>query len=80
MQAWKAAVTMTPKPQMLKYHEAFLKGYLDLLLFCQQYGTIKVPMGIHKSLNEWLHNQHTLIGGYLQFIQHESNQVIQSFP
>jgi len=33
---------------------------LELLLFCQQYGTIKVP----KALNEWLHNQQALIGGY----------------
>jgi len=42
----------------------FLKWYLELLLFCQQYGTIKVPKAINKSLNEWLHNQQTLIGGY----------------
>jgi hypothetical protein len=55
---------MQPKPQMIKYHEAFLKGYLELLLFCQQYGTTKVPMAIKKSLNEWLHNQHTYIGDY----------------
>ena len=49
---------------MIKYHEAFLKGYLELLLFCQQYGTIKVPMAINKSLIEWLHNQRTYIGDY----------------
>jgi hypothetical protein len=55
---------MQPKPQMIKYHEAFLKGYLELLLFCQQYGTIKVPRAINKSLNEWLHNQRTYIGDY----------------
>jgi hypothetical protein len=55
---------MQPKPQMIKYHEAFLKGYLELLLFCQQYGTIKVPMAINKSLIEWLHNQRTYIGDY----------------
>jgi len=42
----------------------FLKGYLELLLFCQQYGTIKVPRAINKSLNEWLHNQCTYIGDY----------------
>ncbi len=52
------------KLQMIKYHEAFLKGYLELLLFRQQYGIIKVPKQINKSLNEWLHNQRTLIGEY----------------
>jgi hemerythrin len=55
---------LKPKPQMIKYHEAFLKGYLELLLLRQQYGTIKVPRAINKSLNEWLHNQHTYIGDY----------------
>jgi hypothetical protein len=64
LQAWQAAAAMKPKPQMIKYHEAFLKGYLELLLFCQQYGTIKVPRAINKSLNEWLHNQRTYIGDY----------------
>jgi len=64
LQAWQAAAAMTPKPQMIKYHEAFLKNYLELLLFRQQYGTIKVPKAINKSLNEWLHNQRTLIGDY----------------
>ena len=64
LKAWQAAAAMTPKPQMIKYHEAFLKGYLELLLFCQQYGTIKVPRAINKSLNEWLHNQRTYIGDY----------------
>jgi hypothetical protein len=64
LKAWQAAAAMTPKPQMIKYHEAFLKGYLELLLYYQQYGTIKVPKQINKSLNEWLHNQCTLIGGY----------------
>jgi len=62
--AWQAAAAMMPKPQMIKYHEAFLKGYLELLLYCQQYGTIKVPKAINESLNNWLHNQHTLIGDY----------------
>jgi hypothetical protein len=55
---------MKPKLQMIKYHKAFLKGYLELLLYHQQYGSIKVPKAINKSLNEWLHNQQTLIGGY----------------
>jgi len=64
LQAWQAAAAMTPKPQMIKYHEAFLKGYLELLLFRQQYGTIKVPKAINESLNNWLHNQCTLIGDY----------------
>jgi phage gp29-like protein len=64
LKVWQAVAAMTPKLQMLKYHDAFLKGYLELLLFCQQYGTIKVPKAIHKSLNEWFHNQQTLIGGY----------------
>jgi hypothetical protein len=64
LQAWQAAAAMKPKPQMIKYHEAFLKGYLELLLFRQQYGTIKVPRTINKSLNEWLHNQRTYIGDY----------------
>jgi hypothetical protein len=63
-QARQAAAAMKPKPQMIKYHEAFLKGYLELLLFRQQYGCIKVPKAINKSLNKWLHNQHTLIGEY----------------
>jgi hypothetical protein len=63
MKAWQAAAAMMPKPQMLKYHDTFLKGYLKLLLFCQQYGSIKVPKAINKSLNEWLHNQQILIGG-----------------
>jgi hypothetical protein len=64
MKAWQAATAMMPKPQMLKYHNAFFKEYLELLLFHQQYGSIKVPKAIIKSLHEWLHNQHTLIGGY----------------
>ena len=64
LQAWQAVAAMKPKPQMIKYHEAFLKGYLELLLFRQQYGCIKVPKAINKSLNEWLHNQRTLIGEY----------------
>jgi hypothetical protein len=64
LQAWQAAAAMKPKPQMIKYHEAFLKNYLELLLFRQQYGTIKVPRGINKSLYEWLHNQCTYIGDY----------------
>jgi len=64
LQAWQAAAAMKRKPQMIKYHEAFLKGYLELLLFRQQYGTIKVPRAINKSLNEWLHNQRTYIGDY----------------
>ena len=64
MKAWQAASAMMLKLQILKYHDAFLKGYLELLLFCQQYGSIKVPKAINKSLNEWLHNQQTLIGGY----------------
>jgi hypothetical protein len=64
LQAWQAVAAMKLKPQMIKYHEAFLKGYLELLLFRQQYGTIKVPKSINKSLNEWLHNQHTYIGDY----------------
>jgi hypothetical protein len=64
LKAWQALAAMRPKLQMLKYHDAFLKGYLELFLYCQQYGTIKVPKVINKSLNEWLHNQQTLIGGY----------------
>jgi hypothetical protein len=64
LQAWQAAAAMKLKPQMIKYHEAFLKNYLELLLFCQQYGTIKVPKAINESLNNWLHNQRTLIGDY----------------
>jgi len=64
LQAWQAAAAMKPKLQMIKYHEAFIKGYLELLLFRQQYGCIKVPKAINKSLNEWLHNQCTLIGEY----------------
>jgi len=64
LQAWQAVAAMKLKPQMIKYHEAFLKGYLELLLFCQQYGTIKVPRATNKSLNEWLHNQRTYIGDY----------------
>jgi len=66
LKAWQtaAAAAMTPKLQMIKYHEPFFKGYLELLLYCQLYGTIKVPKQINKSLNEWLHNQRTLIGGY----------------
>jgi hypothetical protein len=64
LQAWQAAAAMKLKLQMIKYHEAFLKGYLELLLFRQQYGIIKVPKQINKSLNEWLHNQRTLIGEY----------------
>jgi hypothetical protein len=64
LQARQAAAAMKPKPQMIKYHEAFLKGYLELLLFRQQYGTIKVHRTVNKSLNEWLHNQHTYIGDY----------------
>jgi hypothetical protein len=64
LQAWQAAAAMQPKPQMIKYHEAFLKGYFELLLFRQQCGTIKVPREIIKSLNEWLHNQRTYIGDY----------------
>jgi hypothetical protein len=63
LKAWQAAAAMMPKPQMIKYHEEFLKGYLELLLYHQQYGTVKVPKQINKSLNEWLHNQCTLIGG-----------------
>jgi hypothetical protein len=62
--AWQAAAAMTPKLQMVKYHEAFLKGYLELLMYRQQYGTIKVPKAIYESLNNWLHNQRTLIGDY----------------
>jgi hypothetical protein len=62
--AWQAAAAMKPKPQMIKYHEAFLKGYLELLLYRQQYQTIKVPKVINESLNNWLHNQRTLIGDY----------------
>jgi hypothetical protein len=64
LQAWQAVAAMKPKPQMIKYHEAFLKNYLELLLFRQQYGIIKVSKQINKSLNEWLHYQHTLIGEY----------------
>ena len=64
LKAWQALAAMRPKLQMLKYHDAVLKGYLELLLFRQQYGTIKVPKAINKSLNEWLHNQRTLIGDY----------------
>jgi hypothetical protein len=64
LKAWQAAATMTPKLMMIKYHEAFLKGYLELLLYCQQYGTIKVPKQINKSLSEWVHNQCTYIGDY----------------
>jgi hypothetical protein len=64
LQAWQAVAAMKPKPHMIKYHEAFLKEYLELLLFRQQYSTIKVPKAIDKSLNEWLHNQRTLIGDY----------------
>jgi len=64
LQAWQAAAAMKPKAQMIKYHEAFLKNYLELLLFRQQYGTIKVPKAINKSHNEWLHNQRTLIDDY----------------
>jgi hypothetical protein len=41
-----------------------VKNYLELLLFCQQYGIVKVPTAIHESLNNWLHNQRTLIGDY----------------
>jgi len=55
---------MKLKPQMIKYHEAFLKGYLELLLFRQQYGIVKVPKAINESLHNWLHNQKTLIGEY----------------
>jgi len=64
LQVGQAAAAMQPKPQMIKYHEAFLKGYLELLLFRQKYGTIKVPRAINKSLKEWLHNQCTYIGDY----------------
>jgi hypothetical protein len=64
LQALQAVAAMKPKPQMIKNHEAFLKGYLELFLFRQQYGTIRVPWGINKSLNEWLHNQRTYIGDY----------------
>ena len=60
LKAWQAVAAMMLKSQMIKYHEAFLKGYLELLLYRQQYGTIKVP----KSLNEWLRNQCTYIGDY----------------
>jgi hypothetical protein len=63
--AWQAAAAaMTPKPRIFKYHEAFLKGYLELLLYRQQYQTIKVPKAINEPLNNWLHNQRTLIGDY----------------
>ena len=55
---------MQPKPQMIKYHEAFLKGYLELLLFRQQYGTIKVPKAINESLNNMIQHQGTNIGEY----------------
>ena len=55
---------MKPKPQMIKYHESFLKNYLELLLFHQQYSIIKVPKAINESLSNWLHNQKTLIGDY----------------
>jgi len=64
LKAWQAVAAMMLKPQMIKYHEAFLKGYLELLLYRQQYGTIKVPKVINESLNNWLHNQCTNIGDY----------------
>jgi hypothetical protein len=64
LKAWQAAAAMMPKPQMIKYHEAFLKGYLELSLYRQQYGTIKVPKAINESLNNWLHHQCTNIGDY----------------
>ena len=55
---------MKPKAQMIKYHEAFLKNYLELLLYRQQYATVKVPRQLNESLHNWLHNQKTLIGDY----------------
>lgn len=64
LKAWQAAATMTPKPQMIKYHEAFLKNYLELLLYRQQYASIKVPRQLNEPLHNWLHNQKTLIGDY----------------
>ena len=64
LQAWQAAAAMKPKPQMIKYHEAFLKNYLELLLFRQQYGIVKVPKEINETLSNWLHNQRTSISDY----------------
>jgi hypothetical protein len=49
IKARQTVAAMMPKPQMLNYHNA-LNKYLELLLFCQQYGSIKVPMAINKSL------------------------------
>jgi len=64
VKAWNVAATMTPNNHMLQYHEAFLNGYLELLLFRQKYASVHVPRAINKTLNEWIHNQRTLIGNY----------------
>jgi hypothetical protein len=47
--AWDIAFQMVPHPRMMAYHKAFLKHYLDLLLFRQQYGSVAVLQSAIKS-------------------------------
>jgi hypothetical protein len=41
LKAWQAAAAMMPKPQMIKYHEAFLKGNNWLHHQCTNIGDYK---------------------------------------
>jgi hypothetical protein len=58
---WDMACQMVPHPRISAYHKAFLKHYLDLLLFRQQYSSMAVPQSADKSLSMWVHKQVTYI-------------------
>lgn len=61
---WEKASTMTPHPKMKSYHNAFIKKYLDMLLYHQQNGHSCVTQSENKRLAFWVHNQKTYLGEY----------------
>jgi hypothetical protein len=51
----------------IKFHNAFIKKYYDLLLYCQKYNTSKVSNAPeHKVSHEFVKNQKTNIRNYRQ--------------
>jgi hypothetical protein len=53
--------TMTPHPLLAKFHKSFVLNYTELLLFKQQFNSVRVTPNHDSQLGNWLKNMKTQV-------------------